>query len=354
MEPLKPRAHPSSLIEFHQRLRSYKLSSYPAGKPRGLSPPSMAANGWFNVQKNRLRCDACGSSWVLATPSKGDWSTNSGKQLAELGIRLRTDKHQVSCPWRSRRFPSSIYRATRWNTSTEAAKSLFRVAERFQSSVFHDGQPSIQLEHPLSNSDVTALTTAVSILLSSTLNKKPASNSTSTSTVSEQCLILALFGWDIKSLTTITLSSQLETCMSLRTSQTVAPSSLNQPTSKATDSNNNLNSTEELEIISCSLCHRQVIFSRLTQPFNVLTEHRDYCPNFDSRCGFEDLEPALTTWQILLGLIKKFIERQGGQPSTLEEVVERFKSLNQCKSPQTGVLNFVRDALTTSSISKLS
>ncbi|OAV99946.1 hypothetical protein PTTG_01440 [Puccinia triticina 1-1 BBBD Race 1] len=291
------KVNPSSQMDFLRRLETFKLSSYPAGKPRGLSPPSMAAHGWTNVQKNRLKCICCGATWVLATPSKGDWSTSSGAKLAVLGIQMRTDQHRNSCPWRSRSCPPSIYRIPRCKSSRETFEALIKAATEISDALFFPAQPVFQIQHTLPDQVVTTLSIALQ------------SQHTSATTVpSRSCpttdaLILALFGWSIKRVP--------------RGKRDSSQSVIAQPSVQTSDHSVALAEPCDLPSLYCRLCHRQALPSPTsTKSFNPIHEHREYCPFIDPHAGFDpppesaaplDSKPG---WKTRLGAIQNVLDRR--------------------------------------------
>ncbi|KAA1112997.1 hypothetical protein PGT21_018074 [Puccinia graminis f. sp. tritici] len=295
------KVNPGSQIDFLGRLETFKLSSYPAGKPRGLSPPSMAAHGWTNAQKNRLKCVCCGATWVLATPSKGDWGSSSGAQLVTLGIRMRTEQHRSSCPWRSRSCPHSIYHTPRWKSSRETFEALIKVAVEISDALFSNARAVFQVQHNLPDRVVTTLSIA--------LQTENSSGSTlpSRSCPTTDALILALFGWSIKRVPAGRRDS----------SHSMAALPSIQGSNPASGRSTTLPESDDLPSLHCRLCHRQALPSPTsTKAFNPVHEHREYCPFIDPHAGFDppqgpsaaaDSRPG---WHARLEAIQNVLDRQ--------------------------------------------
>lgn len=311
--PRDPSVHPNSRPEFLDRLRSFKLSTYPAGKPIALSPPSMTAFGWSNVsEKNRLSCQTCRATWVLATPSKDDWDSVGGKKLAELGRQMRIEQHRTSCPWRKRRCPSSVYHIPRWKSARDTVVALLEIATHIDCSFFSNGQPTFQLEHPLSDQAVKTL----SIVLQSQTHSSNSPNP-SRRCLTVEALILVLFGWTAKPLQDNSLKPSGLAIGNL-TSQGTGIARLTSDSvdrSSSPGRNPGLESIDELtSSLYCELCHRQALPSKTTtKNFNPIKEHREYCPFVDQARGFEGADSksidSLAGWQVHLQIFEKFIER---------------------------------------------
>ncbi|PLW14372.1 hypothetical protein PCASD_04687 [Puccinia coronata f. sp. avenae] len=377
-QPSRKEIRPSSQADFLARLESFKLSSYPAGKPRALSPPSMAAHGWTNVAKNRLKCMHCTATWVLPTPSNNrPWSSPSGTQLAALGIRMRTEQHRNTCPWRSRCCPPSIYRPPHFNTSQQTLEALVNTAtEISHSGLFHSDNPMLQVQHTLSEQDITTLSIA---LQSSQLSSNPDSHLPSRSSPTIPALILALCGWSIK----LVRSGRRES------SQSITPANIPSDQESNNPPSNPPTCLAAEASLYCKLCHRQALPSPASmKPFNPIHEHRDYCPFIDPQAGFEaprdndhdhDLAAVAISrtpgWQAHLHAIQNVLSRQNlshsshqlvstpGQPYvTLEHIATHFHSPLPAPlvphqprsaspnpltsaSPQINLLNFVKEVL---------
>ncbi|POV94340.1 hypothetical protein PSTT_16900 [Puccinia striiformis] len=370
----KLEVNPSSESDFLDRLGTFKLSSYPAGKPPGLSPPSMAAHGWTNVQKNRLKCICCAATWVLSAPSRGDWNSASGTQLAALGARMRTEQHRNSCPWRNRCSPPTIYRIPRWKNSIETFDDLIKSANQISDALFCNARPMFDVQHTLPDQAVTTLSIALQ-------SQNPSASSTtlpSRSSPTTDALILALFGWSIKLVTRGRRDSSQSSVSAIPCVQEPGSTSLR-------------DADDTITSLHCKLCHRQALpSSSLTsiKAFNPTHEHREYCPFIDPHAGFEAPHESVAVlqkpgWQVRLEAVQNVLDRQNlsisinnknlsplndQTPSsciTLENIASHFNSssrpdihnhtinrhpYNQSEpynssSPQINLLNFVKAVL---------
>ncbi|KNZ49303.1 uncharacterized protein VP01_50g7 [Puccinia sorghi] len=334
-KPRKSAIRPSSQADFLRRLETFKLSSYPAGKPRPLSPPSMAAYGWTNADKNRLKCLNCHASWVLATPSNGDWASSSGLQLGTLGIRMRTDQHRPACPWRTRHCPPIVYAPPRSKTSQETFETLIKTATEISDALFPNGITPFQVQHTLSEQAVTTLSIAL----------QSSSNSSTRNCPTTAALILALCGWSVKLIQAGRRESSDH--MSQQGSASLPEASL-----------------------YCKLCHRQALPSSKSptnKTFDPIHQHREYCPFIDPHAGFDEpLLPVSAGWQAHLQAIQNVVDRQNfsicpskptsipNQPYvTLENIASHFypppiaSSLSPLSSSSSHInlVNFVKQVL---------
>ncbi|KAH9812588.1 C3HC zinc finger-like-domain-containing protein [Melampsora americana] len=339
--------HPNHLYDFLKRLSTFKLSNYPAGKPRSLSPSTLASFGWISVSgtKNRLKCESCQATWVLACPStKSDsgWSSTSGVRLTQLGCKMRVEEHRNSCPWRKRRCAPTIYTsALRCSGGFEAASELLETAAALEQLLAEETTQTTALntEHPLPQAAIDTLLLASKILNSRT----PQSNPRVTSVLT---LILALFGWHPDS-----IESHLSAAPSRPGTPAPQSSSHGRPSSSLSS-----------RTLSCKLCHRQIgLWSILVSPSpeavdptqrrpptNLLTSHRDYCPYRDELGGFDrsdyetfELTLPQPTWKSHLSLIERYVERYqqasqaAAEPNCLENLIKLFKdshNLNRLSS----------------------
>ncbi|KAG0145494.1 hypothetical protein CROQUDRAFT_658546 [Cronartium quercuum f. sp. fusiforme G11] len=335
----QPEIHPNDPTAFLNRLSTFKLANYPAGKPRSLSPPNLASFGWTSVPgtKNRLKCEVCQATWVLAVPSvkaEAGWGSPSGIQLAKLGSQMRVEEHRKACPWRKRRCTPNIYsRAMRWSGGLEATTELVQIATGIE-ELLSDQLESMSLtkiEHPLSEADFQFLSAAVDII-----KRKPSQSSPQM--VSDSTLIFALFGWfagPIPPLSPSRPASPMPSNHRLSVSTVTQVSPLKNRT------------------ISCQLCHRQIGLWSILSPslpdtaparpsLNMITSHRDYCPYRDNLAGFEesdyqafDPHPPELTWKANLLLIRRLVERHqhanqaATQPNCLDNLIRTFMDTNE-------------------------
>lgn len=287
--------------------------------------------------KNRLKCEACGASWVMAVPSfKTDagWNSSSGARLADLACRMRVDEHRSSCPWRSRRCSPTLYiGARRWSGSIEAITELVENASSVHSIILDHSTTSVLLNivHPITQTSITDLTSAADVLRSK-------STALDHLRASPDTLLLALFGWF---------------------SDRTPPPASTSPRSST--------SSIPTRTVSCALCHRQIgLWSLLAghslatqSSIDLVNSHRDYCPYRDESGGFDlaDYEgiecvPVLR-WQAHLTLIQRFLDRQipltqaTTRPHRLETLMQGFmvQETTSVSDPQIWALDFVKGTL---------
>ncbi|EGG01994.1 uncharacterized protein MELLADRAFT_72880, partial [Melampsora larici-populina 98AG31] len=355
--------HPNDLFDFLKRLSTFKLSNYPAGKPPSLSPPTLASFGWTSVSgtKNRMKCESCQATWVLAIPSTQSdtgWSSASGVRLTHLGCRMRVEEHRNSCPWRKRRCIPTIYTgALRCSGGFEAASELIETAANLEQLLAQETTQTTALntEHPLAQVAIDTLFMATKILTNKTPQSVPRVTSAST-------LILALFGWYPDSIEF--QHSSVPSPPGTPTSRSCAP----QAATPRSSSSGRPSSALSSRTLSCKLCHRQIgLWSILIPtpteivdstprrpPTNLLTSHRDYCPYRDQVGGFDQSDyqnfettPRQPTWQAHLSLIERFVERHrkasqaAAEPNCLENLMKVFREGNdQKRSSSGGTISF--------------
>ncbi|MBW0483624.1 hypothetical protein O181_023339 [Austropuccinia psidii MF-1] len=355
--------HPNSQKDFLKRLSTFRLSSYSSSKPSALSPSTMAAFGWSNVQKNRLKCQDCQASWALVIPLKDKWSTSTGSQILDLGKQMRVNQHRPSCPWRTRRSPTSIYHIPFWKTTKAAIDDLSANALQLAQSFFIDSIHPFEIQSPLDDQSISTLSACLQML-----PPNPSIHQTD-SVIPISALILALFGWIVKPLPAHTKNFDSTRRLSLN-SQTSSSSISILTSSQPAVSTQSLqlsqahSTTQNQPTLYCNLCFRQALIPTLSsKPFDVVLEHRNFCPYVDSNCGFDpsELPPNGTLlksqlgWQKRFEVVKNFIKRKGFEQvefSTLENILKSFDVIQNhpsypglSSSPQLSVLNFVKSTL---------
>ena len=91
---------PSSLDALLARLETFRLTTY-STKPPELEAVQAALAGWTNDGKERLVCNLCHGSWVVA--GTGGMTIEAAKVLTERQLASLITEHKEGCPWRTRR-----------------------------------------------------------------------------------------------------------------------------------------------------------------------------------------------------------------------------------------------------------
>eukprot|EP01104_Vermistella_antarctica_P009463 TRINITY_DN243_c1_g1_i1.p1 TRINITY_DN243_c1_g1~~TRINITY_DN243_c1_g1_i1.p1 ORF type:complete len:529 (+),score=88.65 TRINITY_DN243_c1_g1_i1:322-1908(+) len=153
-----PPCRPWDESDYHRRLSTFRVWSWFA-KPSQVGPLVCARQGWCNSGVNRLQCEVCRNSIILASPSsshssstastitsssivasapsslptvsRGGWSyTPDEIERFRLGLH---DGHSQFCPWRSNECPrafGTLSTATTRSTVDSFAKRLVTVFTR--------------------------------------------------------------------------------------------------------------------------------------------------------------------------------------------------------------------------------
>ncbi|KAJ3767777.1 zf-C3HC-domain-containing protein [Lentinula raphanica] len=185
---------PSSISSFLARLETFKLATY-ANKPPALEAVAAAKCGWINDGKDRLVCGLCNASWVVA--GREGLSRDAANALIEKQRTSLIQNHKTGCPWRTRQCEDSIYRIPL--QSPAATVQNIKVNAAVLDTVLQD----VEIKHPLSTSQVSALQSIVSSYESSSSrssqdSQDPAPSSLQKShDISETAIITSLFGWSL-------------------------------------------------------------------------------------------------------------------------------------------------------------
>ncbi|KAK0469928.1 zf-C3HC-domain-containing protein [Desarmillaria tabescens] len=292
----KEEYRPSSISSFLSRLSTFKLSTY-SNKPPAIDAVAASKCGWVNDGKDRLVCGVCTSSWVVA--SKEGMSRDAANALIEKQKVQLVDAHKPGCPWRMKQCDASIYRIP-----LQSPSILLRDIKANATSL--DALlDDVEIKHPLTSNQLIALrstiklyTLSLSVTVSSTQTDPPSSSSPSATSEepSEKTILVSLFGWSIapaaerpaltraSSLAPQTPPRSRESSVVPRQSPnrlSVGPSTTLAPPKRDSDT-----------LLQCSLCQRRIglwtfglrpessTSSRAPtkRPFDLLKEHRSYCP----------------------------------------------------------------------------
>ncbi|CCO28945.1 hypothetical protein BN14_02945 [Rhizoctonia solani AG-1 IB] len=181
-----PIYRPASASDFLERLSTFKLSTY-RDKPTSIDAVAAARCGWRNEGgKDRLACNCnCINPFTSASA------------LVARHVTSLIQNHKNSCPWRLRQCDPSIYRlplkpsSTLIRDITKRAASLPRGIER------------VSVKHPLNDSELDVLSTEVAGVEVSHDDSAPfdsaaqiAPSHYTGADLSQNAIILALFGWE--------------------------------------------------------------------------------------------------------------------------------------------------------------
>ncbi|KAI7821036.1 C3HC zinc finger-like-domain-containing protein [Gamsiella multidivaricata] len=205
VRPSKARYLPWSREQFHERLETFKPSTW-FDKPKVVNAVECAKRGWINTSDDKLECcGGCGGVVIVridqgapTTPQRqqdaigedngrqssnvveddlGMDDTTSESDIEALGPKFHamlTDNHKDSCLWKAHPCDDSIYKFPVLSQSQAQEDLLERV--RLLEAMYND--PLIRtIRHPLSKDEADKLR----ILFPSTVDVK--------------LLILSLFGW---------------------------------------------------------------------------------------------------------------------------------------------------------------
>ncbi|KAG1747130.1 C3HC zinc finger-like-domain-containing protein [Suillus paluster] len=318
---------PSSTQSFLSRLSTYKLATY-ANKPPQIDAVAAAKCGWINDGKDRLVCGICGFSWVVA--GRDGMTREAANALVEKQRIQLLEMHKDGCPWRTRQCDSSIYRVP-----LQAPAAMARDIKS-NTLTLEPLLTDVVIKHPLSASQLSSLRSAIASVKPT--QPQPESEDESSMQVdadpepSDTTLVTALFGWSLAppsppsertrttSLSRIaTMSRPASPSLSRASSvsRTVpwgrgdSPSpmpsspltSISQlggtpPRARTPRLSDIGRSARDTSLLHCSLCQRRVglwAFTPQSAPlpqdgslpprsstkerqFDVLNEHRSYCP----------------------------------------------------------------------------
>ncbi|KAG1750702.1 C3HC zinc finger-like-domain-containing protein, partial [Suillus lakei] len=318
---------PSSTQSFLSRLATYKLATY-ANKPPQIDAVAAAKCGWINDGKDRLVCGICDVSWVVA--GRDGMTREAANALVEKQRIQLVEMHKDGCPWRTRQCDASIYRVP-LQAPASMARDIKSHALALEPLV-----TDVVIKHPLSASQLSSLRSAIASV--KPVQAQPESENEAAMQVdadpqpSDTAIVTALFGWSLappappsernrtSSLSRIaTISRPVSPSLSrassvARTAQwgrgdspSPRPSSpftsISQPggtpvrarTPRLSDIGK---SARDASLLHCSLCQRRVGLWAFTpqstlspqdgsppphpstkkRHFDVLNEHRSYCP----------------------------------------------------------------------------
>ncbi|KAG8733964.1 hypothetical protein FRC11_014167 [Ceratobasidium sp. 423] len=190
-----PIYRPSSASDFLERLSTFKLSTY-RDKPAAIDAVAAARCGWRNEGgKDRLTCNVCGAAWIVGNAT--GMTREAASALVARHVTSLVQNHKSSCPWRLRQCDPSIYRLPLKGSSalvrdiTKRAASLPRTVER------------VSVKHPLSEPELDVLSASVAGVEVSQDDTAPFDSATQITPshftgadLSQNAIILALFGWE--------------------------------------------------------------------------------------------------------------------------------------------------------------
>ncbi|KAK7060425.1 hypothetical protein VNI00_001190 [Paramarasmius palmivorus] len=297
---------PSSIPSFLNRLSTFKLSTY-ANKPPQIDAVAAAKCGWINDGKDRLVCGICNVSWVVA--NKDGMSRDAANTLIEKQRVSLVEAHKNGCPWKTRQCDDLIYRIP-------LQSSAFTVRElKINAMALDHLVQSVEIKHPLTPNQVASLESIISSVDVSHGEEEPIGEASSgmashaPDNPSTTAILVSLFGWTPapeRPRTTSSRSvSRMSTTPSLSRASSVAPGNatprpnlLRNASSKA--------ASRDTSLLHCVLCQRRVGLWAFAPPpppgegaadapegstdhqrtpstqkqrqFDLLKEHRSYCP----------------------------------------------------------------------------
>ncbi|RNA40915.1 nuclear-interacting partner of ALK [Brachionus plicatilis] len=99
-----------SLDKYIQRLKTFQLHKWFA-KPVEFSPIECARRGWFNLNKDTLKCEICSkilyhhSQSALTTVKMAKFSSPKYDEKCTTNPTSLAEKHDNFCPWRAYKIP---------------------------------------------------------------------------------------------------------------------------------------------------------------------------------------------------------------------------------------------------------
>ncbi|KAG0705744.1 C3HC zinc finger-like-domain-containing protein [Suillus ampliporus] len=316
---------PSSTQSFLARLSTYKLATY-ANKPSQIDAVAAAKCGWINDGKDRLVCGICDVSWVVA--GRDRMTREAANALVEKQRIQLVEMHKDGCPWRTRQCDSSIYRVP-LQAPTAMARDIKSNALTLEPLL-----TDIVIKHPLSASQLSSLRSAITSIKPA----QPESEDESAmqvdaeSELSDTAIVTALFGWSLAPPSPPSERSRTSSLSRIATMSRPASPSLSRASSVSRnvqwgreDSPSPMpsspltsisqlggtpmrartprlsdvgRSARDASLLHCSLCQRRVglwaftpqsaplpqdrssppLSSTKERHFDVLNEHRSYCP----------------------------------------------------------------------------
>ncbi|PBL03791.1 zf-C3HC-domain-containing protein [Armillaria gallica] len=292
----KEEYRPSSISSFLTRLSTFKLATY-SNKPPAIDAVAASKCGWVNDGKDRLVCGVCSSSWVLA--SKEGMSRDAANALIEKQKTQLVDAHKSGCPWRMKQCDASIYRIPLQSPSV-LLRDIKANATSLDSLL-----DDVEIKHPLTSNQLTSLrstiklyTLSLSAAVSPTQTEPPSSSplSATSEEPSEKTILVSLFGWSIAAAAerpALTRASSLAPQTPPRSREaSVVPRQSPNRLSVGPSTTLALQKRDSDTLLQCGLCQRRIglwtfglrpessTSSRAPtkRPFDLLKEHRSYCP----------------------------------------------------------------------------
>lgn len=318
---------PSSTQSFLSRLSTYKLTTY-ANKPPQIDAVAAAKCGWINDGKDRLVCGICDVSWVVV--GRDGMTREAANAFVEKQRIQLVEMHKDGCPWRTRQCDSSIYRVP-LQAPTAMARDIKSNARSLEPLL-----TDVVIKHPLSASQLASLRSAITSVkppqAQSESENESAMQVDAEPEPSDTAIITALFGWSLAPPAPPSERSRTSSLSRIATmSRPASPSLSRSPSVSRTvqwgraDSPSPMpsspltsisqlggtpvrtrtprlsdigKSARDTSLLHCSLCQRRVGLwaftpqfasspldsSPLPHPptkkreFDVLNEHRSYCP----------------------------------------------------------------------------
>ncbi|KAJ7583356.1 zf-C3HC-domain-containing protein [Mycena floridula] len=293
---------PSSTSSFLSRLSTFKIATY-ANKPAAIDSVAAAKCGWVNDGKDRLVCALCHVSWVVA--GKTGLSRDAANALVEKQRDSLVNMHKNGCPWRTKQCDASIYRIPLQSPAT-TIRDIVSNASKLDYTL-----QDVQIRHPL---------------------LPPPSQKISNREL-QTALLISLFGWSLVPERPKTVSggrslSRMRSGLSSRAESVAPGSSVSAPGSRSVSVpvspaasrassvapepetipplppripvtlNIDTKTDASTALLHCTLCRRRVgvwafvappppvptsatpapAVSKPQRQFDLLQEHRSYCP----------------------------------------------------------------------------
>ncbi|KAK0495366.1 zf-C3HC-domain-containing protein [Armillaria luteobubalina] len=253
----KEEYRPSSISSFLTRLSTFKLATY-SNKPPAIDAVAASKCGWVNDGKDRLVCGVCSSSWVLASKE------GMSRDAAQL-----VDAHKSGCPWRMKQCDASIYRIPLQSPSV-LLRDIKANATSLDSLLDDTSNQLTSLR-----STIKLYTLSLPAPVSPT-QTEPSLPSPLSEEPSEKTILVSLFGWSIAPAAerpALTRASSLAPQTPPRSREASVRRALGYSGPPKRDSDT---------LLQCSLCQRRIglwtFGLRPERPFDMLKEHRSYCP----------------------------------------------------------------------------
>ncbi|EMD31351.1 hypothetical protein CERSUDRAFT_119917 [Gelatoporia subvermispora B] len=143
---------PSSVASFLTRLATFQLPTY-SNKPPAIDAVAAAKCGWTNDGKDRLVCNICNVSWVVAD-TRG-MARDAANTLVEKQRAQLVGVHKDGCPWKVKQCDDNIYRIPLQTPHTMAKEIKSRAL------TLEPLLEGVQVKHPMASSQVQALVSTV-------------------------------------------------------------------------------------------------------------------------------------------------------------------------------------------------